>query len=453
MDPWWNVALRSVFAGKDVILAGSVAAAWTEHLPVLRAAGAGDVLVIATEGRGAGPAPDVTTVTVEPPVGQAMMDRIRFGNEALADPPAAVRDAVEAFDPDRRAVVVGTFLNTAAELAGRPFLAYRRPEWLALEDKTVVDAFWDRAGVARQPSVVVDLDDAEPAARSIDCGVGTVWSADAREGFHGGASLTFRVDDAGSAARARELLGPHCDRVRVMPFLTGVPMSIHGIVLPDGVAVLRPVEMVVLRHVAADRREQFFYAGCATFHDPDPAAREQMVDVARRVGRQLATEVGFRGTFTVDGIVTDGGFWPTELNPRFGAGINTIARAGGEIPILMLNEIVGAGVPLGRRAAEIEAELVAMGDAHRAGGTWRSGLTPTEEVDARPATFDDGEWRWATDGDRPAGEVSAKSGFVRCRFAPDATPVGPSTATRAARFWAFADRELGTSIGPLAAPV
>ena len=31
-----------------------------------------------------------------------------------------------------------------------------------------------------------------------------------------------------------------CDRVRVMPFLDGVPCSIHGLVLPDGTAAVPP---------------------------------------------------------------------------------------------------------------------------------------------------------------------------------------------------------------------
>ena len=162
-DTWWARALRSVVGGRRVILAGSVAAAWTEHLPVLRDAGATELLVVATEGAGVGPPPDVPTVVVTPPPGLPLMDRIHFANRALEEPSPAVVEAVTEFDPDRTAVVIGTFLNTASHLDGRPFLAYRRAEWVALEDKVVVDAFWDRAGVARQPSVVVPLADAAAA--------------------------------------------------------------------------------------------------------------------------------------------------------------------------------------------------------------------------------------------------------------------------------------------------
>ena len=68
------------------------------------------------------------------------------------------------------------------------------------------------------------------------------------------------------------------------------------------IVVLRPVEMVTLR-----RGRDFSYAGCATYWDPDPGIREQMRAIARRAGDRLREEVDFRGTFTVDGVVTSDG--------------------------------------------------------------------------------------------------------------------------------------------------
>jgi hypothetical protein len=427
MEDWWLPPLRSVFGGRRLVLAGAKAAAWTEHLALLRAAGVSDVLVVAP-GWGAGDRPDVDTVVVETPSGLSLMGQLRHEEAFVADPPPEVRSALDDFDPTGDALVLGSFLNTSPELAGRPFLTHRRPAWVALEDKVVVDAFWDRAGVPRLPSVVADLDDAARAAKSVDRGVGTVWAADAREGFHGGASQTYWVADEESQAAALAGLGPVCDRVRVMPFIEGVPCSIHGIVLPDGVAVLRPVEMVTLR-----RGRRFVYAGCATWWDPPADIRETMRSVARAVGSQLSVDVDFRGTFTVDGVVDGDGFWPTELNPRFGAGINVIARASG-VPVLLLNDLVTAGREIGRPAEMVEAELVELADAHRGGGTWLAGLT----VDAQPGTRVLDE-----------GVVVVGDGFVRCVWNPSTAPVGPSTATSACRFWAEADRTLGTNIGPL----
>jgi len=446
MEPWWITPLREEFDGRRVVLAGAVAAAWTEHIELLRSVGVGEILVIATEGRGTGPQPDVPTLVVEPPPGLPMIESIRFGNDVLAHPTQEMRAALDDFDPGSTALAVGTFLNTAPSLDGRPFLAYRRPEWEALEDKVVVDAFWDRAGVDRQPSIVVERQVAREAAASLDRGQGTVWAADARDGFNGGGSGTFWVADEESADRAETELAPMCDRVRVMPFLDGIPCSLHGIVLPDGIIALRPVEMIVLRSGT-----RFVYAGCATYWDPPTTVREQMRNIVRQAGAQLAADVDFRGTFTVDGVVTDSGFWPTELNPRFGAGIMTIARAS-HLPILMLNDLIVSGRSLGRSAAEIETDLLAAADEHRGGGTWRGGFEPTSEMVDRPiCRTASGGWRWAGDGESPDGLVTAGNRSRRCTYDPATTPRGPSTGPLAAGFWEFADRELGTDLGALTA--
>lgn len=427
MDDWWIPPLRSVFGGQRVVLAGANAAAWTEHLALLRSAGVADLLIVASAW-GAGDLPDVTTVVVETSNGLSIMEQIRAENRFLAEPPTEVIEALDEFDPNCDALVLGSFLNTNPELAGRPFVSHRRSDWVALEDKVVVDAFWDRAGIARQSSIVVHLDGAASACETIDRGDGTVWAADARDGFHGGASQTYWVSDAASRDEALAKLEPVCDQVRIMPFLDGTPCSIHGIVLPGGVAVLRPVEMVTLR-----RENQFVYAGCATYWDPPDRVREQMRSIARIAGAQLATELDFRGTFTVDGVVAADGFWPTELNPRFGAGINAIARSSG-LPILIVNDLVVAGHDLGRAASEIEAELVERADEHRGGGTWMGGLSH----DAEPGRLD-------VDGDA----VTIGRSAVKCIYDPATTPIGPSTAERATKFWAFADRAFGTNIGPL----
>jgi hypothetical protein len=71
-----------------------------------------------------------------------------------------------------------------------------------------------------------------------------------------------------------------------MPFLEGVPCSIHGVVFPEGAATFRPVEMVTLRRPGSSRLR---YAGAATFWDPPAADREVMRDLARRVGEGCAS--------------------------------------------------------------------------------------------------------------------------------------------------------------------
>ena len=102
-------------------------------------------------------------------------------------------------------------------------------------------------------------------------------------------------------------LAARCDRVRVMPFLEGIPCSIHGVVFPEGVATFRPVEMVTLRRPRESGRLR--YAGAATFWDPPDDDREVMRDLARRVG-ELRRRVGYRGAFTVDGVLAAEAFCP-----------------------------------------------------------------------------------------------------------------------------------------------
>jgi hypothetical protein len=125
-----------------------------------------------------------------------------------------------------------------------------------------------------------------------------------------------------------------------------------------------------------------------------------------------------------------------------------------DLPVQLLVDALVGGIDLGYQPAELEADLVAGADAHRSGGTWRvvANVGPESRVDV-PLAYAEELWRWAAEGDAIAGTLttgpSALGTFVRCGFDPDATPVGPSVGKRAAAFWEFADRELGTNVGPL----
>lgn len=444
---WWRGPLREVVAGRRVILAGGVAAGWTPMVPVVRKLGAADVLVAATQGAGAGPQPDCRSAVADVPRDTDHMAQLRASLALMADAPLVLVDAVEAFDPDRSAVVFGVFLGETPTFVGRPVVAYRRPEWVALEDKTVVDDLLDRAGVDRAPSSVVAVGDAPAQWRQLDAGAGTVWSADSRDGYHGGAARTRWVTDDVEAAAAAADLRPHCDAVRIMPFLDGIATSVHGLVLPDGVVALRPVELVTLR-----QGHELRYSGCATFWDPPDGVRAEMRAAARRVGEHLRREVGYRGAFTLDGVATVDGFRPTEVNPRFGAGL--IVMTGGlDLPLVLVLDLVVAGVELPISAPDLERQLLDRADANRSGGTWQLAVETPVEVAGRDACFDpEGEsWRWAADGEPADATVVAKAGYARAVFDSDRTPVGPSVGPRAVAFWRFADTELGIGIGELTA--
>jgi hypothetical protein len=450
----YHALLRNVVEGRRVILAGGPVASFTPTADLVHRLGAEAVLIVGTDGVGVGPLPApaiASWVAVDTPPG-SMNERIRASLRALHEPAAELRAAIERFDPSAGALVVGSFLNEAPALLGRPFLTHRRPEWLALEDKTTVDQLWDAVGVARAPSAVVPLERAalQRAAAALDAGSGTVWAADCTNGWHGGGEGLRWVRHAADIDEALGSLIGRTRRVRVMPLLEGVPCSIHGIVYPDHVIAVRPVEQITLRRVSPPT---FVYAGCATFYDPPAAVRSSVRSMARQVGAHLRSSVGYRGAFSIDGVVGPDGFHPTELNPRWGAGLNALLRGVPDLPLMLLVDVLAGGRTVPYDPTALEQTLVAAADADRAGGTWRPvpGLVPATEP--RPVAGGAAGWHWPAAGESPTGEVvagpSPGGGFVRLHAAPDRTPLGPSFAPAAAAFWAFADRELGACLGPL----
>jgi hypothetical protein len=454
---YWEDLVRPVLAGRKVIVTGGPVAGLVGRARQARALGAERPFVLGTEGMGTGELPsddeaEHLALAVPPEGTASLMHGVRAGAALLADLPADALAALDRYDPDRSALVLGSFLNELPSIAGRACLAHRKPEWVALEDKITADALWDRARVARVPSAVVRAERAalEDAARDLDADAGTVWVGDAREGFHGGGAYARWVRGPEDVDEAAAFLAEHCDLARVMPFLEGIPCSIHGIVFTDHVAALRPIEMVTLRRPGSN---QLFYAGAASFWDPPPEDREEMRAAARRVGALIRDEVGFRGPFTVDGVMTADGFRPTELNPRSGAGSNTMAKALGDLPLQLLYDAICADLPFDFRPHDLETFIVERADAVRGGGTWRAvpGSVPVHE-DAG-VVRDGPSYRWAEGEEGVDGRVSTgpslMGGFARLLVDGDRHPPGASVGPAAVAFYRFTDDELGTGIGPL----
>ena len=448
-------ALSSFVRNRRVVLVGGPLVGATALVKRLRALGAERVLVIAS-GVGTGDQPDATDadwVVVEHSAADIVAG-IRAEEAMLRQPPTEVLDALARFDAGRDALVILQDVASVSRIADRPLLGARPPEWVALEDKTVVDALWDDWGVARVPSQVVPVDAGRlgDAADALDVGMGTAWAGDARDGFHGGAVFLRWVRTEADRAEAVAFFSAHCDRVRVMPFLEGVPCSIHGVVFPDGVAVLRPVEMVCLRPAGQPR---ILYGGCSTFWDPPAEDREQMREVARVAGRGLAEQVGYRGGFTVDGVLSAEGFRPTELNTRMGGGVGTMARGLPDIPFHLLQLALVTGRPAGIAAAAFESMVVAAADATRAGGVWSvtPASPPAGDTVERDLVLGEHSARLAEGGEPSNAQIvfgpGVAGGFVRVTFDPARTPVGPSVGPRAVAALALADALFGTGFGPL----
>jgi hypothetical protein len=350
-------ALRPLFDGRRIVCVGATVRSLTSLVGQVRELGASEVLVVGMQGEGSGeplPASEakVSSVRIDLDAvfgdkGPSSMDIIRAEEQFKQNPPEQLLHELSQFDPDRSALVLGQFVNTEPFLDGPPFLAYRKPEWIALEDKTLIDPFFDRSGVPRAASETVRVEPAllSLAGLGLDEGRGVVWSGDTRDGFNGGAEYVFWVRDEDTFRDALSFFSGRCDTVRVMPFLHGVPCSIHGIVTPDGVAVLRPVEMVTLvRHPRSPGKSLFTYRGCASFYEPTAEVRRAMTVAARRVGERLRDKVDFRGCFTLDGVVGEHGFFPTEVNPRQGAGLFSMLGSFAVFPVGLVMDAIAVDI-------------------------------------------------------------------------------------------------------------
>jgi hypothetical protein len=375
----------------------------------------------------------------------------------LANLPNEMSAMLDELDPHRGAWVINANnMYTGPTVAGRRILGRSRAEWTALEDKTVCDALWDAAGVRHAPHEIVaaNRDDLAAAARRLDRGSGTVWAGDARDGAHAGADLTRWVRDDRDVDAVTELIASHCDRARVMPFLEGVPCSIHGVVAIDGVAALRPCEMIVLRD---DSPGHFSFVGVGTAWDPDESDRTYMRNIARTVGRLLRERYGFLGTYTVDGILTEDGFLPTELNPRVGGALAVMGAAISEAGLVMHTQFLAHDIDTGVRVADFEELLVAAADGHRQLQASVS-VGPDVEPFDQPIVLD------AAARPQLAGPGEEHHGVLRSAlinsYARSAVvlniedahlPIGPSSAPMVAACLNLADTALGVPLGPYTA--
>lgn len=438
--------------GRPVILCLGVVAAMTHMVADLASMGAGPFCLLAYDtGAGALPDPELAEwhLICDVPAGLSISEELNHYNHALRALPQAVLDAVDAFDPKGEAIVIPGFAVDFDHIGGRPNIAPRQPAWIALEDKTVVDALWDRLGVPRVPSAVVPVADAADAHRRLDTGLGTVWAADARDGFNGGAAGTRWIRDTSLIDEALAFFGARADRVRVMPFLEGIPCSIHGMVLGDDIIALRPCEMVVMRHVG---QSSFRYAGASTFWDPLPADRDAMRAVARTVAAGLKRVYGYRGMFTVDGVMTADGFRPTELNPRFGAASQLQAGALRGLPLLLLDLFARGGAELDWRATELESMIVDAADTHRRGGGWTAADGHRDDSSTRDIVWTGERYRFAEEGEPADGTLmvgpSTMGTFTRFTPATGKLPVGHSVAPRVIEALRLAE-SMGAVIGAL----
>jgi hypothetical protein len=451
---YYRDLIRPVFQGRRVIIVGGPVAGLVGLAEQVRNLGSEPPFLIgSTVGTGRLPADhEAEWCSLDVRAGN-IIEGFRRYESRLVNLPSHVRAALDRYDPDGRAMVIGLILlSDLNEVAGRKRYAAPSPEWRHFEDKVGVDAFWDAVGIRRAPSQIVAAEQTAlaAAARELDQQRGTVWAGDARDGLNGGAIYVRWVRTPQDASAAARFFGSACARVRVMPFLEGIPCSIHGVVLPETVIAFRPIEIISLRRRGTSR---LLYAGTASFWDPPSADREEMREIARRVGAALREQVSYRGPFTVDGVMTESGFLPTELNARFGAGIRALAGSLPGLPLAATLLAVQAGEPFDFRPSLLEEIVVEGADAHRGGAGYTVIPQERPDTEVRRLIEEGNRYRIARHEESLHGFLSVgpavEGGFVH--FAPDpaAVPTGSSLAPRVIRAFAAADREFGTEIGPL----
>lgn len=404
----YSALAAAQYSGRKVLLAGAPLAAYSDQfLEGLLDSGAAG-LFIAASGVGTGPLPSealAERIVLEGEPAHSIMEGIRGSARMLADPPPELVEALERWDAAGEAVVIGDGFSSFGEIAGRRVLGARPAEFTRLEDKVVIDAVWDAAGVARAPASVVprDLRAVVAAFDRHDSGEGVVLAADASRGWHGGAAGVRWARSKSDLGSILEAWADTADLVRVMPFLEGVPSSIHGIVFPQATAVFRPCEMLVFRQPGSP---EFVYSGSATVWDPAPEDRQAMRDLARRAGEQLRATVDYRGGFTIDGVLTSEGFLPTELNTRLGA---AFGQVGGALPGMSwgtLQRSLIDRVPFDHPVEEVERLVLEKADAHRSvrAVSFGRGRRMEETVNATLVTSGDG-YQVVSNADGAVGSV------------------------------------------------
>ncbi len=365
----WTRYLSEPFAERKVIVSLDLLAAMTGKVALLQQWGAKRPLLLA-DGRGSGPVPsedDAEIVLLPEPSFPSLTEQVRARMRPAEQLTPEVVAAVEAYDPTGSAVWWVSPVGLNEPMLGRPVLGGRPAAQAALEDKLIVDDLVEKVGGPRPASMIVpaSYDELMRATRRVieESGRGqVVWAGDNRGGTNGGGDYVRLISSTQQARSAAEFYAERCDRVRVSEFLEGVPCSIHGIVLPDGVITLRPVELVnMLDH----HNGRFLYGGLGTTWDPPAEDRSEMRELARALGRRLQHDLGFRGAFGIDGVLTRGGFRVTELNPRFSGGLTRLQRAAPdvELELVHLNALIARDV--GRAAAELEADALQSLDQHR----------------------------------------------------------------------------------------
>jgi hypothetical protein len=256
---------------------------------------------------------------------------------ALIDSPQGLGEWLHRLDPAIELVMLGSQFVGCEAICGRRVIGWRRPAWAEWEDKTIVEERLARLGVATPRSIVLrpTQDGVTDAWRTLDVGLGVVVAMCGGDDRGGGTALHV-VRESGDLLRLEPALRQRAARVRVAEFVRGLPCSVIGMVLGRTTIVFDPIEIVTLFDKVEKR---FVFCGSSTYWRPSTTIVDEIRSVGRSVGEELARADGFRGGFSVDGILTARGFLATEINARHASGLG-LRQASPDFPAYLFGRSI-----------------------------------------------------------------------------------------------------------------
>jgi len=124
-ETYWADLLRPFFEGRKVIIAGEYVTELSRAAHRVKELGASSVFMLGTLGEGAGKLPgseDGEWLALGSPTLKTLVEGIHLSQEILKNLPQNAVEALDRFDPDHSAIVVGTFFHESPEVAGRKFI-------------------------------------------------------------------------------------------------------------------------------------------------------------------------------------------------------------------------------------------------------------------------------------------------------------------------------------------
>jgi hypothetical protein len=438
--------MADFYRGRRTILLGRPLAHFKAQVAALLRMGAGAPFVVANQpGRApAGIAGHcVVDLDMVDPHTHAR-DTARF----IADPPASVRAALDAYDPDRTALVLAQSAGAPSHMAGR-LVADSGDKWRTkLADPAVLDGLWDHAGARRLPSSVVATETclASETALSHDLGYGTLWQGRQLDGAWVPLASARLVPAGTDPTPTARWFTERSSHVRISPVVAGTACGVAGFVLPRGTVVLRPYEEIALEH---DGEVQ--YCGCSTYLDLPDELRAQVTGLARAVGEELSRRWGFRGPFHISGLLVGSRYLPLDLVLRDGWGHALMESRLDEAPFGLFNAALAAGHEVALSALDVQRLLLPSLEADRgAVVAVPTPLAPRSGTSTLWLTRREGGLGPATAGDQSCGcavhVASGRGGKLLIIIGPSFPRAGGRIAAHAVDACAIAAQQWRTGL-------